>query len=67
MSWFKNARKIEPKKRIYYEVHLRWESNPYIERVDTNSYTAAKNAIKARFPGAYIGKIVRKKTIIRKD
>jgi len=64
MSWFtrvRNKPKKKPQKKTYYEVHLRWKSNPYIEEIRTHSYTAALRAIKTRFPGAYIGKIVRKK------
>ena len=63
MSWLKKST-ITKKTKSYYEIYLRWKGNPYIERIETNSYSAAIQAAKARFPGAYIGKAVRKKIIL---
>ena len=56
MSWLKIA-----KKKIFYRVHLRWQHNNFEETIETNSATGARNAIKARFPGCQIRKIVRHK------
>ena len=56
MNWFKIATK-----KNYFEVHLRWKGNRYIEEIQTENYSAAVTAAKTRFPKAYIAKVVRKK------
>ncbi len=38
-----------------WEVHFRWRSQQYVEVVVCSGMSAAVAAIKARYPGAYIG------------
>jgi len=61
MNWLKKA-----KTNTFFEVHLRWKGHFFIEEIGTKSSQAAVTAAKARFPGCYIGKIVRKKRIKNK-
>ena len=54
MSWLKIA-----KKKVFYRVRLRWQHNDFEETIETNNSIGARNAVKARFPGCQIRKIVR--------
>ena len=54
MSWIKEA-----KKRVFYRIRLRWEGNNFEETIETHNSMGARKAIKARFPGCKIRKIVR--------
>ena len=57
MSWISKA-----KKKVFYRIRLRWEGNDFDETIETNSTVGARNAVKARFPGCLIRKIVRHKS-----